>query len=132
MVDSDDERDAGDDSTAPLGTPGFNQGSPQNPSRMMPNISPQRNTSDFLGTSGIPGMGEGFSPFGPNNDSIRKQNMFGMPDSTRGIITAKGLVDLLTQNISKDDMRQGIIDRLEGLSMLYALLDLSHWKHRLP
>jgi hypothetical protein len=99
MVDFDDVRDAGDDSTAPLGTPGFNLGSPQNPSRMMPNISPQRNSSDFLRTTEIPGMGEGFSPFGPDNDSMRNQNMFGMPDSTRGIITAKSLIDLLTQNI---------------------------------
>jgi hypothetical protein len=57
-------------------------------------------------------MSEGFSPFGQDNDSIQQQNMFGMPDSTRGIITANGLVDLLTQNISKDDMRQVIIDRV--------------------
>ena len=70
MVDSDDERDAGDDSTAPLGTPGFNLGSPQNPARIVPNISPQRSSSDFLRTTGIPGMGEGFSPFGPDNDSM--------------------------------------------------------------
>ena len=112
MVDSDDERDAGDDSTAPLGTPGFNQGSPQNPSRMMPNISPQRNTSDFLGTSGIPGMGEGFSPFGQDKDSIQQPDMFGITDSTRRILTAKGLVDLLAESISKDDMRQVVIDRL--------------------
>jgi hypothetical protein len=112
MVDYDDERDARDDSTAPLGTPGFNLGSPQNPSRFTHNISPQRSTSGFLRASGIPGMGEGFSPFGQDNDSIQQQNMFGLPDSTRGIVTAKGLVDLLTQDITKDDMRQGIIDRL--------------------
>ena len=112
MVDSDDEMDAGDDSTAPLGTPGFNRGFPQNPSRILHNMSPQRNTSDLLRASGIPGKSEGFSPFGQDNDSIQQQNMFGIPDSTRGIITAKGLVGLLTQNISKDDMRQVIIDRL--------------------
>ena len=73
MVDSGDERDAWDDSTAPLGKPGFGLGSPQNPSRMMPNTSPQRNSSDFLRTVEIPGMGEGFSPFGPDNDSMRNQ-----------------------------------------------------------
>ena len=112
MVDSDDEMDAGDDSTAPLGTPGFNRGFPQNPSRILHNMSPQRNTSDLLRASGIPGMSEGFSPFGQDNDSIQQPNMFGMTDSTRRIITAKGLVDLLAQNISKYDMRQVIIDRL--------------------
>ena len=133
MATSSDERETGDDSTAPIGTPGYNRGSPLNPSRILPSMSPPRNTSDILRASGIPGMNDtGFSPFGQDNDSIQQQNMFGMTDSTRRIITAKGLVDLLTQNISKDDMRQGIIDRLEGLSMLYALLDLSHWKHRLP
>jgi hypothetical protein len=112
MVDSDDERDAGDDSTAPLGTPGLNRGSSHNPSRILHNMSPQRNTSDLLRAGEIPGMSEGFSPFGQDNDSIQQPDMFGMTDSTRRIITAKGLGDLLEQNISKDKMRQVIIDRL--------------------
>jgi hypothetical protein len=54
----------------------------------------------------------GFSPFGQDKDSIQQPDMFGITDSTRRILTAKGLVDLLAENISKDDMRQVIIDRL--------------------
>ena len=112
MADSEEERDTGDESTAQLGTHGFGLGSPQNPSRMIYDISPARNSSDSLQTSELPGMGEGFSPFGPANESVRNQNIFGMTDSTRGVITAKSLLDLLAQNISKDDMRGGITDHM--------------------
>jgi hypothetical protein len=112
MADSEDERDMGDESTAQLGTPGFGMGFPQNPSRMIPDISPPRDSSDFLPTSELPGLDEGFSPFAPADESVRNQNMFGVTDSTRGIITAKSLLDLLAQNVSKADTRGGIIDRL--------------------
>jgi hypothetical protein len=114
MTDSEEKRDTGDESTAQLGTPGYGLGSPQNPSRMIPGISPPRESSDFLPTSELrlPGMNEEFSPFGPANDSVRNQNMFGMTDSTRGIITAKSLLDLLAQHVSKTEMREGIINRL--------------------
>ena len=104
MADSEDDRETGDESTAQLGTPGYNLGSPHNPSRMLPGISPPREPSDFLPTSELrlPGMNEGFfSPYGPANDSVRGQNIFGMTDSTRGIITAKSLLDLLAQHVSK-------------------------------
>jgi hypothetical protein len=81
---------------------------------MIPGISPPRDSSDFLPTSELihPGMDEGFSPFGPANESVRNQNIFGMTDSTRGIITAKSLLDLLAQNVSKTEIREGIINRL--------------------
>jgi hypothetical protein len=81
---------------------------------MIPDISPPRESSDFLPTSELrlPGMNEGFSPYGPANDSVRNQNIFGMTDSTRGIITAKSLLDLLAQHVSKTEMREGIINRL--------------------
>jgi hypothetical protein len=81
-------------------------GSPHNPSRMLPGISPPREPSDFLPTSELrlPGMNEGFFS-GPANDSVRGQNIFGMTDSTRGIITAKSLLDLLAQHVSKNETR---------------------------
>ena len=76
-------------------------------------MSPPINTSDLLRASGIPGMNDtGFSPFGQDNDPIQQPDMFGITDSTRRILTAKGLGDLLAENISKDDMRQVVIDRL--------------------
>ena len=76
-------------------------------------MSPPRNTSDILRASGNPGMNDtGFSPFGQDNDPIQQPDMFGITDSTRRILTAKGLGDLLAENISKDDMRQVVIDRL--------------------
>jgi hypothetical protein len=74
-------------------------------------------------------MDEGFSPFGPTNESVRNQNIFGLTDSTRGIITAKSLLDLLAQNVSKTEMWEGIIDRLNKSG---GMVDLLHWKHRLP
>ena len=102
MADSGEERDMGDESTAQLGTPGYSMGSPQNPSMMIPGISPPRESCNFLPTSELrPGMNEGFSPYGPANDSVRNQNIFGMTNSTRGVITAKSLLDLLAQHVSK-------------------------------
>jgi hypothetical protein len=113
MADSEDDRETRDESTAQLGTPGYSMGSPQNPSMMIPGISPQRESCNFLPTSELrPGMNEGFSPYGPANDSVRNQNIFGMTDSTRGIITAKSLLDLHAQNVSKNEMWEGIINRL--------------------
>ena len=111
---NDGEVDAGNDTTASLrGTPGYDIGSPLNPTRIIHSMSPSRNASDLLRASGIPGMNDtGFSPFGQDNDPIQQPDMFGITDSTRRILTAKGLVDLLAENISKDDMRQVIIDRL--------------------
>jgi len=52
------ERDTGDDSTDPVGTSGFNRGSLQNPSRIMPSMSPERNISDLLRASRNPGDDE--------------------------------------------------------------------------
>ena len=57
------ERDTGDYSTDPVGTSGFNRGSLQtlqNPSRIIPSMSPQRNISDRLRASGNPGVDEDF------------------------------------------------------------------------
>ena len=106
MANSHDERETGDDSTARMETPGYNRGSPHNPSRILPSMSPPRNTSDLLRASGIPGMNDtGFSPFAQSNDSIQQPDIFGITDSPRRILTAKGLVDLLAESISKDDMR---------------------------
>ena len=83
MATSDDERETGDDSTAPMGTPGYNRGSPLNPSMILPSMSPPRNTSALLRASGIPGMNDtGFSPFVQNNDSIQQPYIFGITDST--------------------------------------------------
>jgi hypothetical protein len=105
--DSDDDRETGDESTAPQGTPGYNLGSPNNPSRILPGMSPPKETSDFLH-----GWNGGFSPYGPANDSVRHQNIFGMTDSTRGVITTKSMLELLAQYVSKNEMREGIITRL--------------------
>ncbi len=111
---NDGEVDAGNDTTASLrGTPGYDIGSPLNPTRIIHSMSPSRSTSDLLRPSGIPGMNDtGFSPFAQSNDSVRPPDIFGITDSPRRILTAKGLVDLLAESISKDDMRQVVIDRL--------------------
>jgi hypothetical protein len=105
--DPDDDRETGDDSTSPLGTLGFKLGSPNNPSNILPGMRPPKETSGFL-----PGLNGGFSSYGPANDSVRHQNIFGMADSTRGVITTKSMLELLSQYVSKDEMREGIITRM--------------------
>jgi hypothetical protein len=111
---NDGEVDAGNDTTASLrGTPGYDIGSPLNPTRIIHSMSPSRNTSDLLRPSGIPGMNDtGFSPFAQSNDSVRPPDIFGITDSPRRSVTAKGMVELMAESISKDDMRQVVIDRL--------------------
>jgi hypothetical protein len=111
MADSEDDKETGDESIAQLGTHGYNLGFPHNPTRTLPGISPAREASDFLPTSELrlPGKIEGFSPYGPANDSVRNQNIFGMTNSTRGVITAKSFLDLLAQHVSKNETREGII-----------------------
>jgi hypothetical protein len=105
---------------------------------MLPGISPPKETSDFLPTSELrlPGMNEGFSPYGPANDSVRGQNIFGMTDSTRGVITTKSLLELLAQHVSKNEMWEGIVNRLNKsggmVDSMYAKLTSVHWKQRLP
>ena len=66
-------------------------------------------------------MTEGFGPYSPDLDLgwMRHHNIFGVIDYTRGIITSKGLQDLLAQSVSKSDLRDGIITRVNksgGLS----------------
>jgi hypothetical protein len=80
-----------------------------NASRITHGASPTRGAADFL-----PGMAEGFGPYGPDLDSewVRQQNIFGMIDSTRGVITSKGMQDLLAQSVTKSEMRNGTITRL--------------------
>jgi hypothetical protein len=62
MADSEEKRDMGDESIAQLGTHGYGMGSPQNPSRMIPDIGPPRDSSDLSTTLELihSGMDEGF------------------------------------------------------------------------
>jgi hypothetical protein len=71
-----------------------------NPSRIMHGASPTRVDADFLH-----GMTEGLGPYGPEFDSgwMRQQNILGLIDSTRGVITSKGMQDLLAQSVTKNE-----------------------------
>jgi hypothetical protein len=106
-----DERETQEAPSSLIQTPGFTPGAEMNPSKIMDGASPTRGAADFL--PGNAGMTEGFAfgPYGPDLDSVwvRHQKIFGVIDSTRGIITSRGLQDLLEQSVSKSDMRNGII-----------------------
>ena len=76
MANAHDERETGDDSTAPMmETPGYNRGSPLNPSRILPSMSPPRNTSDLLRASGTPGVDEDFISLKQENGSSSDQTI---------------------------------------------------------
>jgi hypothetical protein len=84
-----DDRETEEEPSSPKQTQGFTHGGVMNPSRVMHGVSPTRRAADFL-----LGMTDGFGPYGPELDSgwVRHQNIFGAVDSTRGVITSKGLV----------------------------------------
>jgi hypothetical protein len=63
---------------------GFTPGGVTLPSKIIQGASPTRGAADFL-----PRMTEGFGPIGPDLDSeMRQQNIFGVVDSIRGVITS--------------------------------------------
>jgi hypothetical protein len=79
-----DERETEDGSSSPVRTPGFTPGGVTLPSKIIQGASPTRGAADFL-----PRMTEGFGPIGPDLDSeMRQQNIFGVVDSIRGVITS--------------------------------------------
>jgi hypothetical protein len=105
--DSDDDRETEGDPTSQLHTPCFTLGSPNDPSRIIPGLSPTKEASDFLH-----GMTEGFSPYGLAIDSVCQQNIFGMTNSTQGAITTKGMQVLIPQSVTKNEMRDAIMTHL--------------------
>ena len=91
-----DNRETEDEPTSPLNTPGFAHGEKTNPSIIMPSVSPTVEAADFLH-----GIIEGLRPFGPDFDSVRQQNVFGLIYSTRGAITTKGMQELIALYVTK-------------------------------